>query len=150
MRRTLRFKEIILLSLFFAINSFYLHAQKPITLKECINYSNTNNSNIKIAGYDVTISQKKVNEQIRPMFPPIDASGSYTDNLKLGTTVFPGELMGQPGTQIPVTMGTKHNLSGSVPLTQKIFDPTFGIALNAAKISRQLSEQTLMKTAMRH
>jgi len=146
MRRTLRFKEIILLSLFFAISSFYLHAQKPLTLKECINYSNTNNSNIKIAAYDVTISQKKINEQVGTMFPQIDASGSYTDNLKLGTTVLPGELMGQPGTQIPVTMGTKHNLSGSVQLTQKIFDPTFGIALNAAKISRQLSEQTLMKT----
>jgi len=47
-------------------------------------------------------------------------------------------------------MGTKHNLSGSVQLTQKIFDPTFVIALNAAKISRQLSGQTLMKTAMIH
>jgi outer membrane protein len=147
MRRTLKFKEILFLTLFFAISSLYLHAQKSFTLKECINYSNTNNSNIKIAGYDVTISQKKVNEQIGTMLPQVDASGSYTDNLKLSTTVLPGELMGQPGTQIPVTMGTKHNLSGSVQLTQKIFDPTFGIALNAAKISKQLSEQTLEKTS---
>jgi outer membrane protein TolC len=147
MRRTLKFKEIIFLTLFFAISSLYLHAQKSFTLKECINYSNTNNSNIKIAGYDVAISQKKVNEQIGTMLPQVDASGSYTDNLKLGTTVLPGELMGQPGTQIPVTMGTKHNLSGSVQLTQKIFDPTFGIALNAAKINKQLSEQTLKKTS---
>jgi len=147
MRRTLKFKEIIFLSLFFAIISFNLHAQKPLSLKECISYSNTNNSNIKISRYDVAISQKKVDEQIGTMLPQIDASGSYTDNLKLGTTVLPGELMGQPGTQIPVTMGTKHNLSGSVQLTQKIFDPTFGIALNAAKISTQLSEQTLKKTS---
>jgi len=144
MRRKLKFR---FLTLFFAISSFYLHAQKPLSLKECINYSNTNNSNIKNASYDVTISQKKVNEQIGTMLPQIDASGTYTDNLKLGTTVLPGELMGQPGTQIPVTMGTKHNLSGSVQLTQKIFDPTFGIALNAAKISKQLSEQTLTKTS---
>jgi len=147
MRRTLKFKEIIFLTLFFAISSFYLQAQKPLSLKECISYSNTNNSNIKIAGYDVNISQKKVNEQIGTMLPQVDASGSYTDNLKLNTTVLPGELMGQPGTQIPVTMGTKHNLSGSVQLNQKIFDPTFGIALNAAKISKQLSEQTLEKTS---
>lgn len=147
MRRTLKFKEILFLTLFFATSSSYLHAQKPLTLKECISYSNKNNSNIKIAGYDVNISQKKVNEQIGTMLPQIDASGSYNDNLKLSTTVLPGELMGQPGTQIPVTMGTKHNLSGSVQLNQKIFDPTFGIALNAAKISKQLSVQTLKKTS---
>jgi outer membrane protein TolC len=142
----LKFKEIIFLTLFFATSSFYLHAQKPLTLKECVNYSITNSSNIKIAGYDVSISQKKVKEQIGTMLPQVDASGSYTDNLILNTTVLPGELMGQPGTQIPVTMGTTHNLTGSVQLSQKIFDPTFGIALNAAKISKQLSEQTLEKT----
>ncbi len=147
MRRTLEFKEIIFLTLFFATCSFYLHAQKPLTLKECVNYSITNSSNIKIAGYDVSISQKKVKEQIGTMLPQVDASGSYTDNLILNTTVLPGELMGQPGTQIPVTMGTTHNLTGSIQLSQKIFDPIFGIALNAAKISKQLSEQTLSKTS---
>ena len=147
MRKTLKFKKIIFLTLFLAISSFYLRAQKPLTLKECINHSNTNNSNIKIASYDAMISQKKVEEQIGTMLPQVDASGSYTDNLKLSTTLLPGELMGQSGTQIPVTMGTKHNLSASVQLTQKIFDPTFGIVLNAAKISKQLSEQTLKKTS---
>ena len=147
MKRTLNVKGILFLIIFLVISNFYLHAQRSLTLKECINYSNTNNSNIKIASHDVTISQKNVNEQIGTMLPQIDASGTYTDNLKLNTTVLPGELMGQPGTQIPVTMGTKHNLSASVQLTQKIFDPTFGIALNAAKISKQLSEQTLTKTS---
>ena len=147
MEKTLKTKEILFLTMLLALSNFYLYAQKPLTLKECINYSNTNNSNIKIASYDVAISQKKVNEQIGTMLPQIDASGSYTDNLKLNTSVLPGELMGQAGTQIAVTMGTKHNLSGSVQLNQKIFDPTFGIALNAAKISTQLSEQTLTKTS---
>jgi len=147
MRKTLKFKELIFLTLFSAISSFYLHAQKPLTLKECINYSITNNSNIKIAGYDVTMSQKKVDEQKGTMLPQVDGYGSYTYNLKLSTTVLPGEIVGEPGTQVPVTMGTKHNLSGSLQLTQKIFDPTFGIALNAAKISKQLSEQTLTKTS---
>lgn len=116
------------------------------TLKQCIEYANKNNGNIINANYDIAIAQKKVNEQIGTMLPQIDASGSYTDNLKLSTTVLPGELMGQPGTQIPVTMGTKHNLSGNVHLTQNIFDPTFLGALQAAKISEQLSEQTFRKT----
>jgi outer membrane protein TolC len=116
------------------------------TLKQCIEYANKNNGNITNANYDIAIAQKKVNEQIGTMLPQVDASGSYTDNLKLNTTVLPGELMGKPGTQIPVTMGTKHNLMGNVQLTQKIFDPTFGVALQAAKISKELSEQTFRKT----
>jgi outer membrane protein len=140
-------KKIKILILFIGLSILVFNATgQGFTLKQCIEYANKNNGNITNANYDIAIAQKKVNEQIGTMLPQVDASGSYTDNLKLSTTVLPGELMGQPGTQIPVTMGTKHNLSGNVQLTQKIFDPTFGVALQAAKISKQLSEQTLKKT----
>jgi outer membrane protein TolC len=98
------------------------------TLKQCVEYANKNNGNITNANYDVDIAQKKVNEQIGTILPQIDASGSYTDNVKLNTTVLPGDLMGQPGTNISVKMGTQHNISGGVQLTQKIYDPTFGTA----------------------
>jgi outer membrane protein TolC len=116
------------------------------TLRQCIEYANANNGNVINANYDVAIAQKKVNQQIGTMLPQIDASGTYTDNTKLSTTILPGELLGEPGVEIPVTMGTKHNMSGNVQLSQKIFDPTFGVALKAAKISRRQSEQSLQKT----
>jgi outer membrane protein TolC len=116
------------------------------TLKQCVEYANKNNGNITNANYDVDIAQKKVNEQIGSMLPQIDASGSYTDNLKLSTTVLPGDLMGQPGTNISVKMGTQHNITGGVQLTQKIFDPTFSVALKAAKLSKDQTEQMLKQT----
>jgi len=147
MRRTLKFKEIILLTLFFAISSFYLHAQKPLTLKECINYSLANNSNIKIASYNVDISQKKIAEQVGNYLPQINASGSLDDNLKLSTQLLPGEMLGgTPGTYVPVTFGNKYSLSGGVQLTQKLYDPTYLYGIKSAKINKEMSVQTLQKT----
>jgi len=147
MDSSIRIRKKFLLVTIIALSAFHpvLFGQ-GFTLKQCVEYANKNNGNIINANYDITIAQKKVKEQIGTMLPQVDVSGSYTDNLKLSTTVLPGELMGKPGTQIPVTMGTKHNLSGNVQLTQKIFDPTFGVALQAAKISKQFSEQTFRKT----
>jgi outer membrane protein, multidrug efflux system len=116
------------------------------TLKQCVEYANKNNGNIANANYDVGIAQKKVNEQIGTILPQIDASGSYTDNVKLNTTVLPGDLMGQPGTNISVKMGTQHNITGGVQLTQKIYDPTFGTALKAARLSKEQTEQMLKQT----
>jgi outer membrane protein TolC len=143
----LKFKKIIFLILFFAASSFYLQAQKPLTLKECINYSNTHNSDIKIAGYDVTISQKQVNEQIGTMLPQVEISASYKDNLKLSTTTMDAALFGgKAGETIAITTGTQHNVTTEVSLDQKIYDPTFGAALKAAKYTKLQSEQTLQQT----
>ena len=140
MSRTLRFKEIILLSLFFATSSFYLHAQKPLTLKECINYSLNNNSNIKIAKYNVDISQKKITEQIGNYLPQINVSGELDNNLKLTTQLMPAEMMGgTPGTFIPVSFGNKYSMSGGVQLTQKLYDPANLLMKKTAKINKDIS-----------
>ena len=117
------------------------------TLKQCIEYANKNNGNIKNSNTDILIAQKKIDEQIGTMLPQIDASSSYTNNLILATTLLPGELINKPGTQIPVTFGTKQSLSGSIQLNQKLFDPTFGVALKASKINKQQAEQNLKKSS---
>jgi outer membrane protein TolC len=122
-------------------------AQKPLTLKECINYSLANNSNIKIANYNVDISQKKITEQTGNYLPQINASGSLDDNLKLSTQLMPAEMIGgTPGTYISVAFGNKYNLSGGVQLTQKLYDPTYLYGIKSAKINKEMSVQTSQKT----
>jgi outer membrane protein len=111
------------------------------SLRQCIEYASTNNGNIKNAQYDVDISQKKINEKIGSMLPQMDASGSYTNNLKLSSTV-----LEQNGTATAIKMGTKHNLSAGVDLTQNIFEPSFGVALKTAKVTKEQSLQTLQQT----
>ena len=146
MKRIIKVKGIIFLATFFTISYFPLHAQKSLTLKECIKYSLSNNSNIKIANYNVDISQKKIVEQVGNYLPQINASGSLDDNLKLSTQLMPAEMMGgTPGTYIPVTFGNKYSLSGSVQLTQKLYDPTYIYGIKSAKINKEISSQTLQK-----
>ena len=116
------------------------------SLKQCIDYARKNNSNIRIASLDSDISGKMVNEQIGNGLPQIDITGNLDDQLKIPTQILPGELIGQPGTFIPVQMGTKYNASGGIKLTQKIFDPSFWVGLKAAKISKNMSSQNIQKT----
>ncbi len=117
-----------------------MYAQKPLTLKECINYSLINNGNIKIANYNVNISQKKVTEQIGNYLPQINVSGELDDNLKIATQLMPAEMMGgTPGTYIPVKFGNKYSMSGGVQLTQKLYDPTSLLMIKTAKINKTAS-----------
>src|ERR1035437_7153551 len=116
------------------------------SLKQCIEYARKNNSNIKTASLDSDISGKMVTEQIGTGLPQIDITGSFDDKLKITTQILPGELIGKPGTFIPVQMGTKYNVSAGISLTQKIFDPSFWVGLKAAKISKTMSEQNIQKT----
>jgi outer membrane protein len=138
-------KELILIILL-GIFSLVSYGQ-GFTLKQCIEYANRNNSDLRNAQYDLEIKQKKVDEQIGAMLPQVDISSSYTDNMKLSTTAMPAELVGgNAGETVAITMGTQHNLSAEANLNQKIYDPTFGVALKAAKITKQQSEQTLRQT----
>lgn len=148
MKITKKLIDATFLILILAASNFPLHAQKSLTLKECINYSITNNSNIKIANYDVDISQKKITEQVGYYLPQINASGSLDDNLKLATQLLPAEMLGgTPGTYIPIKFGNKYSVSGGVQLTQKLYDPTYLYGIKSAKINKETSVKTLQKTS---
>lgn len=137
-----KFKRIVPL-LFIVYTSVF--GQK-YSLKQCIEYAKQNNSNIKMAYLDAQVSDKVVDEQIGRSLPQVDISGSMDDKLNITTQLLPGELMGKPGVFIPVKMGTKYNASAGITLTQKVFDPSIWVALKAAKLSQELSNQTIQKT----
>jgi outer membrane protein len=127
------------------IGSGLADAQKPFSLKECINYSTTNNSKVKIANYDVEASEQRIREQRGIYLPQLNGSGSFDDNLRLATTLLPGELAGKPGEMVPITFGTKYNFSGGLQFTQKVYDMPSLIGIKSAKINNELSEQSLQK-----
>jgi outer membrane protein TolC len=139
----MRKKQMMILMFF--LQQIHSYGQS-LTLNQCIDYALSNNSNIKISMYDQAIAQKRINEQLGSTLPQISASGSLDDNLKVATQVMPGELMGKPGTSIPVQMGTDYNMSVGIRLEQKIYDPMFWVGLNAAKISKVQSTLNLKRT----
>jgi outer membrane protein len=104
------------------------------SLKQCIEYATKANGTIVSANYDVEIAERKVKEQIGTILPQVDGSATYTNNLIITSMVIQGN---------PIKFGSPHSLSGTVQLTQKIFDPTFPIALKASKISEEQAQQSL-------
>lgn len=116
------------------------------TLKQCVEFADKSNANVINANLDVEIAGHKVKEQIGSMLPQIDGSASYTDNLLLATTLLPGELAGAPGTMVAIQFGTQHNMNGGIQLSQKLFDPSFPVALRASKISESQAKESLKLT----
>lgn len=134
----------IIAVLFFAISASLI--SKEYSLKECINYARTNNSSIIVAKLDSAKSEKQIKEQIGTALPQIDANANFTDNVLMPTTLIPSAITGgDPNKYMAIKMGTQYNLTGTVSLTQKIFDNSFWVGLKAAKLNNSLSMQTIYK-----
>lgn len=121
-------------------------AQKAISLKECLEYANSNNRSIKISSYELEVAQRKVYEQLGGYLPQVNITGSLDDNLKLNKQLLPAEMFGGPaGTYKAISFGNKYSVSGSAQLTQSLYDPQFWVNLKSAKTNKTLSEQNLQK-----
>ena len=98
---------------------------------------------------DVEASKAAIWETISAALPQIDASGSVTDNLKLMTTLLPGEFFGQPaGSKIPVTFGSQFNSAASVQASLLLFNAPLYIGIETTKLAQKLSEENLEKSEL--
>lgn len=137
---------IIAIGLLSILSIVNVNAQE-FTLKQCIEYAVKNSSSLKTANIDSKISGQVVNEQTGKGLPQINFSSTLEDKLKITTQLLPGEMLGKPGTFVPVKFGTKYNLNATFSLTQKVFDASFWVGLKAAKISEDLSMQNISKAS---
>ena len=119
-----------------------------LTLKQAQDYAVSNNKAVKSAKLDVMASRAAVWETISAALPSVEGSGSFTDNLKLMTTLLPGEFFGQPGEKIPVTFGSKYNTGVSVQASILLFNAPLYIGIETTKLANKLSEQNLERTEL--
>jgi len=117
------------------------------TLQQAQEYAIKNNLNVRNATIDVDIAQKVIWENTAMGLPQLDGTVGYTNNLSLATTLIPAEFFGgDPGTFQEVKFGTQHNSTASITANQLIFNGPYIVALQAAKIYKKVSEQTLERT----
>jgi outer membrane protein TolC len=119
-----------------------------LTLKGAQDFALQNNKSILAARADVAASRAALWETISAALPHVSASASFADNLKLMTTLLPGEFFGQPGTKIPVTFGSQFNSSASVQATMLLFNAPLLIGIETTKLAGRLSEQSLEKSEL--
>ncbi len=127
------------------------------TLAQCVDYARANNPNIKIARINEQVSGVQVKQVIGRNLPQVGVSGSVIDNVVIPVTLLPGNLAGAGSTSttnatgtppvaggtntdnfIPVKFGTQYSATLTGRVDQKLYDPSLGLALKAAKVQTQL------------
>jgi outer membrane protein TolC len=119
-----------------------------LSLKEAQDYAVQNNKMMISSRMQVEASRVAVWETISNALPQVTVSGSFTDNLKLMTTLLPGEFFNQPGVKIPVTFGSQFNSGASVQATLLIFNAPLYIGMETTKLATRLSEKNLVRTEL--
>lgn len=119
-----------------------------LTLGEAQDYALRHNKAVISARLDVQATRMASWEQISGGLIKVEGTGSFTDNLKLMTTLLPGEFFGQPGTKIPVTFGSQFNSGASIQASMLLFSAPFYIGIETTKLARSLSEKSLEKSEL--
>lgn len=127
--------------LFLLLLSGYTNAQtkNEFSVKQAVDYSLKNSFTVKNALLDIKI-QQEVNRQYTAMALP--QIGSYiTSNhyFDIPTSILPGEIIGRPGTKVPVQFGSPWNTTAGLELSLILFDGQVFIALKARKNTLKFS-----------
>ena len=134
--------------------SFVFHAQTNLTkesysfsLNEAIEHALINNYNAINAARDIDAAKKKKWETTTIGLPQINASLGYQNNIELQRSLIPAEFFGgQPGEFAEVAFGTRHNMIGNATVSQLIFNGSYIVGLQSAKVYLQISENAKIKT----
>ncbi len=147
----MKHKLFILTTILFIMTLSSLSAQSDnselrLSLKEAQDYAILNNKAVINARQEIEASRVAVWETISNALPTIDASGTFTDNLKLMTTLLPGDFFGRPGEKVPVTFGSQFNSGGSVQASMLLFNAPLYVGIETTKLANKLSEKNLVKS----
>src|SRR5690606_27262004 len=120
---------------------------QSFSLEEAINFGLEHNRSVKNAAYDIQAAEKQKWETIATGLPQISGSVSYQDFLKLQTQVVPAEAFGgPPGEYAAINFGIKQNLNASATLNQLLFDGSYLVGLQSAKVFLEISKNAKEKT----
>ncbi|AYN66272.1 TolC family protein [Euzebyella marina] len=142
-----------ILNLFILFLSVTALAQEPelktysFTLEEAIEFALENNYSAINSDRDLVDARKQKWETIADGLPQINGSVSYQNQLKQPVSLLPAELAGgEPGTFIPVVFGQPQQMTATATLTQKIFDGSYIVGVQATKSFLSYSANNNEKT----
>jgi outer membrane protein len=144
--QTYRLSLLMLLALLAGSMSIARAQSGPMSLQQCIQYGLSKNPSVLKSQLEIDRTSEKKNETRAEYLPQVNGSIQMTDNLKLQTSILPGELIGQPGTQVAVQFGTKYNTSAGLDAKQVIYDQSLIYSMKLTKQSSKVSEINARKT----
>lgn len=120
---------------------------KTFSLREAIDYALDNNRQSINARRDVEAAKAQKWETTASGLPQINASVDYQNFLRQQVQVIPAEFFGgNPGEFAEVIFGTKQNMNATATLSQQIFDGSYLVGLQSAKVFLEISQNAKTKT----
>lgn len=120
-----------------------------LSLQEAIDFALENSYETTNARRDIAAAIKRKWETTADGLPQINASVDYQNRLKLPVQLLPAEIAGgDPGSFIPITFGTKQQMSATARAEQIIFDGSYIVAVRAAKTFLDYTDTQAEKTAL--
>src|SRR5690606_19947648 len=114
-----------------------------------IDYALEHNYSAINAARNVEDAQKPTAETIATGLRQIAGAVSYQNQLKQPVSQIPGEFFGgEPGTYQQVVFGQAQSMGASATLTQKIFDGSYLVGVQATKTFLAYSQNTKEKTEL--
>ncbi len=146
-------KKILTVALLIFFSGAVLFGQENssglrLSLKEAQDYAIQNNKMVITARKDVEASKAALWETISNALPQVSGSASFTDNLKLMTTLLPGDFFGKPGEMVPVTFGSQFGSGASIQANLLLFNAPLFIGIETAKLAEKLSRESLNRSEL--
>ncbi|WP_053976269.1 TolC family protein [Mangrovimonas xylaniphaga] len=166
----MKHKLILTFSLLCSLTFFGQEETHVFSLQEAIDYALEHNRSSINATRDIEAAEKQKWETTATGLPQIDAGVDYQNFLKQQVSLLPASAFDPYGglrqledyydldglqTQpipdapegfVPVTFGTKHSITAAATLNQKIFDGSYLVGLQSAKVFLEISKNAKVKT----
>ncbi|MBB4118232.1 outer membrane protein TolC [Mesonia hippocampi] len=142
-------KQHILIVLFLSAFN-WINAQENnynFSLEEAINFALENNRTAQNAARDIEAAKKQKWETTATGLPQLNATIDYQNFLKQQVSLIPAAAFGGPeGEFEELTFGTKQNINATATISQLLFDGSYLVGLQSAKVYLQISKQAKIKT----
>jgi outer membrane protein TolC len=140
-------KLIFIFSLLISIVGFSQEDTQNFSLQEAIDYALENNRSAKNAARDIESAKQRKWETTATGLPQISAKIEYNNWLKQQISLIPAEFFGgNQGEFAEVAFGTTKTMNASATLEQLLFDGSYLVGLQSAKVFLEISKNAKEKT----
>ncbi len=138
---------ILIISLLAITTGFSQDKPTRLSLQEAIDYALENNRNAINAARDIDAAKEQKWETTATGLPQINAKIDYQNFLKQQVSVIPAEFFGgEKGEFTEVIFSTQQSVNAFATLKQKIFDGSYIVGLQSAKVFLEISKNAKVKT----
>ena len=143
----MKIKLILICGLLFSGIGFSQVDSQNFSLQQAIDYALENNRNAKNAARDIESAKQRKWETTATGLPQLSAKIDYNNWLKQQVSLIPAEFFGgNRGEFSEIAFGTTQTMNASATLEQLLFDGSYLVGLQSAKVFLEISKNAKEKT----